>query len=283
MARGAALRGLPDELPAMAALAETGVANIRSPDQRYVGYFQMDVKLWNSGAYRGYPRNPELQLRWFTDYAVLVRQRKIAEGDADFGRDEARWGRWVGIVENPGAPAVNHYARRLEEAQALVAGDCLPTGAAPDSTPRPRCASRPAAASRAAISVRARCPAESCVAAAARDHDAGKARGRARALAAHAPAKTTTFTIKPRGKSASLRIAGHGVDEAGNATSGARNRSPSHALSRRNARPSACYHRRPCRRTRASPSRTRRTTSTASAAAGRSLACPRGCAASRAT
>jgi hypothetical protein len=88
MARAAAVRGLPEELPAMAAIAETGVANVRSPDRRYVGYFQMDVQGWNRGSYRGYPRNPELQLRWFTDHAVLVRQRRVADGDSGFGADE---------------------------------------------------------------------------------------------------------------------------------------------------------------------------------------------------
>jgi hypothetical protein len=220
MARGAALRGLPDELPAVAAIAETGVANIRSPDRRYVGYFQMDVKFWDAGVYRGYPKSPELQLRWFTDHAVLVRQRKIAEGDADFGRDEPGWGRWVGIVENPGAPAVSHYARRLEEAKQLVAGDCLPTGTVPDGSPPVlRVAAR--RSQQGTISVRARCPAETCVAAASVSTATGKPRGRARALEL-AAARTTTFALTPRGTSAALRVQVTAVDEAGNATSATR-------------------------------------------------------------
>ncbi len=215
MARGAALRGLPDELPAMAALAETGVANVRSPDRRYVGFFQMDVELWNAGPYRGYPRNPELQLRWFTDYAVRVRQQKIAEGDATFGQDDARWGRWVGIVENPGAPAVNHYQRRLAEARTLVNGDCLPDGATPDTAP-PVLRVATSRTQRGSIGVRARCPAEDCVAAAAATTSAGKARGRTRALQLSAR-KTTTFVLEPRGKSAPLRVQVTAVDQAGNA------------------------------------------------------------------
>lgn len=220
MARGAALRGLPDELPAIAAIAETGVANIRSPDRRYVGYFQMDVEFWNAGDYRGYPRNPELQLRWFADHAVLVRQRKIAEGDADFGRDEADWGRWVGIVENPGRPAVAHYARRLDEAKALVGGDCLPVGARPDVAP-PKLRIAVQRVQQGAIAVRARCPAEDCVAAVAVATRAGKPRGRARALALTAR-RTTTFAVRPRGASGPLRVQVTAVDEAGKAARAAR-------------------------------------------------------------
>ncbi|HEY6779508.1 MAG TPA: hypothetical protein VI111_01065 [Thermoleophilaceae bacterium] len=220
MARGAALRGLPDELPAMAALAETGVANIRSPDQRYVGYFQMDVKGWNRGSYRGYPRDPDLQLQWFTDYAVLARQQRIAEGDATVGQDPARWGRWVGIVENPGAPAVAHYQHRLDEARALVAGDCLPTGTTPDSTP-PSLRIRAARSQQGAIAVRTRCPSEDCVAGAVATTAGGKGRGRTPALQLHAGA-TTTLVLRPRGKPATLRVQVTAVDEAGNAARAAR-------------------------------------------------------------
>lgn len=220
MARGAAVRGLPDELPAMAALAETGVANIRSPDRRYVGYFQMDVQGWNRGPYRGYPSNPELQLRWFTDYAVLVRQQQIAEGDATFGSDDGRWGRWVGIVENPGAPAVQHYQRRLEEARALVGVNCLPTGSTPDTT-APPLRIKTARSQQGTIGVRTRCPAEACVAAVLATATAGKPRGRTRAISLTA-GKTTTLTLRPRGKPATLRVQVTAVDEAGNATSAVR-------------------------------------------------------------
>jgi hypothetical protein len=219
MARGAAVRGLPDELPAMAALAETGVANVRSPDRRYVGYFQMDVEGWNRGPYRGYPRNPELQLRWFTDHAVLVRQHRIADGDAGFGVDESGWGRWIGSVENPGKPATAHYQRRLEEARALVGGDCLPAGFAPDRTP-PALRITAARAQRAPIALRVRC-AEACVAGALATDADGRRRGRVRALALSA-ARTTTLSLAPRGKPGKLRVQVTAVDEAGNAAGGAR-------------------------------------------------------------
>jgi hypothetical protein len=214
MARGAAIRGLPGELPVMAAIAETGVANIPSPDRRYLGYFQMDVQFWNTGLYKGYPQNPVLQLRWFTDYAVLVRQRAIAEGDADFGADPEAWGRWVGVVENPGAPAVEHYARRLEEARALVGVHCLPTGFAPDRTP-PRVRVRTAQRQRGAISLRVRCTGEPCMAGATAFDARGKRRGSARATAV-ARGEATMLTISPRA-SRSLRVQVTAVDEVGNA------------------------------------------------------------------
>lgn len=219
MARGAAIRGLPDELPAMVALAETGVANVRSPDKRYVGYFQMDIELWNTGDYRGYPRDPALQLRWFTDWAVRVRQRAIAEGDVEYGRDPLQWGRWAGVVENPGAPAVSHYQSRLEEAQALVGGDCLPTGFVPD-TAAPVLKVRAAKRQQGSISLRVRCGGEPCMAGATAFDADDRRRGRARA-AAVTPGKATTLTIAPR-KSRSLRIEVTAADEAGTAATVAR-------------------------------------------------------------
>jgi hypothetical protein len=219
MARGAAVRGLPDELPAMAALAETGVANVRSPDRRYVGYFQMDVEGWNTGAYRGYPHNPELQLRWFTDHAVLVRQRRIADGDAGFGADESRWGHWIGSVENPGRPAAAHYQRRLEEARALVGGDCLPTGFAPDRTP-PALRMTAARVQQAPIAVRVRC-ADACVTGVLATDAGGRRRGRVRALALSA-GRTTTLSLAPRGAAGRLRVQVTAVDEAGNVATGTR-------------------------------------------------------------
>jgi hypothetical protein len=214
MARGAALRGLPDELPAMAALAETGVANIRSPDRRYVGFFQMDVKGWNRGEYRGYPHNPDLQLRWFTDHAVVVRQRAIAEGNAEFGRDEGRWGGWIGVVENPGAPVRVHYQRRLEEARALVGGDCRPTGSTADVT-APTLRTRAMRRQHGSITVRMRCPAEPCMAAAIVLDAKGRRRGHTGAVAVQAGASTMLSLMSRR--AAALRVQVTAVDEAGNA------------------------------------------------------------------
>jgi len=98
MARGAADRGLPHELPVMAGLAESGLRNLRGSS--FAGYFGMSLAL-NRGDYRGFPRNPDLQLRWFTDTAMLVRQRRVAEGRPDPAADPAGYGSWIADVERP--------------------------------------------------------------------------------------------------------------------------------------------------------------------------------------
>ena len=83
MARTAADRGLPHELPVMAAIAESGLRNLRGDS--YHGFFGMHESL-NSGDYRGFPRRPELQMKWFTDTASSVRRRLVAEAGARSGR-----------------------------------------------------------------------------------------------------------------------------------------------------------------------------------------------------
>src|SRR6186997_3010848 len=73
MARAAALRDVPQELPVMAALAESGLRNLNRRGNPFAGFFSMHRTL-NKGDYRGFPRNPQLQLDWFLDTAVIVRQ-----------------------------------------------------------------------------------------------------------------------------------------------------------------------------------------------------------------
>src|SRR5918911_3827058 len=80
MARASAVRDLPEALPVMAGLAESGLRNLRRRGNPFIGFFSMHRSL-NRGPYRGFPRDPDLQVRWFTDTAIAVRQRKIAEGD----------------------------------------------------------------------------------------------------------------------------------------------------------------------------------------------------------
>src|SRR4051794_31672295 len=74
MARAAALRDVPEELPVMAALAESGLRNLNRHGNPFAGFFSMHRSL-NTSPYRGFPKNPDLQLRWFLDTAVIVRQR----------------------------------------------------------------------------------------------------------------------------------------------------------------------------------------------------------------
>ncbi len=87
LAASAQKAGLPPELPVMAALVESGVANLRGGDADSVGFFQMRVGIWNKGEYAGYPDNPALQMKWFIDHALAVKQQRIAAGDAGFGKD----------------------------------------------------------------------------------------------------------------------------------------------------------------------------------------------------
>src|SRR5918994_939512 len=119
MARGAADRGLPHELPVMAAIGESGLRNLSGDS--YAGFFGMHVSL-NTGDYRGFPRNPDLQLRWFTDTATLVRQRRVAQGRPDPAKDPAAYGSWIADVERPAREYRSRYQTHLEEARGLIAG-----------------------------------------------------------------------------------------------------------------------------------------------------------------
>jgi hypothetical protein len=162
MARAAAERGLPHELPVMAAIAESGLRNLRGGS--YHGFFGMHESL-NSGDYRGFPRRPELQVRWFLDTAVAVRQRRVAEGGPDPAMDEEAFGLWIADVERPSPENRSGYQRHLEEARRLVAGRC----AAPvsgDLVPplfRTRIAARQHPLAAGGIAVRVRCPDSDCL------------------------------------------------------------------------------------------------------------------------
>ena len=131
MARGAADRGLPHELPVMAAIAESGLRNLSG--DTYAGFFGMHQSL-NTGDYRGFPRNPDLQLRWFGDTARLVRQRGVAEGRPDPAKDPAAYGSWIADVERPAREYRSRYQTHLEEARGLIAGKCA-APAVDDTTP----------------------------------------------------------------------------------------------------------------------------------------------------
>ncbi len=163
MARGAAERGLPHELPIMAAIAESGIRNIRGTS--YHGFFGMHESL-STGAYRGFPRNPELQLDWFLDTAMLVRQRLLARGRPDPAASSSTYGEWIAGVERPAPENRSAYQPHLAEARRLVAGKCAPPHS-DDATP-PRLVARVATPQRPSapggIVVRGRCPDNDCLA-----------------------------------------------------------------------------------------------------------------------
>jgi hypothetical protein len=120
LAKQADKAGLPPELPVMASLVESGVKNLNFGDADSVGFFQMRVGIWNQGAYAGYPDKPELQAKWFIDQALAVKRKAIAGGDANFGKDPAKFGEWIANVEQPAAQYRGRYQLRLGEARKLL-------------------------------------------------------------------------------------------------------------------------------------------------------------------
>jgi hypothetical protein len=121
MARGMQDAGLPGELPVMASLVESGLRNLPYGDADSVGFFQMRQGIWDRGAYAGYLARPELQLRWFADHAIAVREARRAAGDLTYGEDPATWGEWIASIEQPAVQYRGRYQPRLAEAQALLA------------------------------------------------------------------------------------------------------------------------------------------------------------------
>lgn len=224
MARGAADRGLPHELPVMAGIAESGLRNLRGDS--YSGFFGMHESL-NSGDYRGFPRHPDLQLRWFLDTAGLVRQRRVAVGRPDPAQDPSAYGSWIADVERPAPENRSRYQPYLDEARSLIAGKC----AAPrsDDTTPPRLETRIAALQHplatGGIVVSVRCPDHDCLA------GATAALGtRIRRAAAREPAVrgfTTLTASVPRaarrdiraGRTVHAEVTAIAVDTAANPTS----------------------------------------------------------------
>ena len=122
MASTALRARLPAELPVMAALVESGLQNSSFGDADAVGYFQMRVSIWNAGAYAGFAEDPELQLQWFIDQALLVEQQRVADGAsiAELLNDDQGYGDWIADVERPAEQFRGRYQLRLDEARGLI-------------------------------------------------------------------------------------------------------------------------------------------------------------------
>ena len=162
MGRAVAEHGLPHELPVMAALTESGLQNLRGSS--FSGYFGMSRAL-NRGDYRGFPRNPDLQVRWFTDTAMLVRQRRVAEGRPDPADDPAAYGSWIADVERPARDYRSRYQTHLDEARGMIANKCA-APESPDSTAprlRIRIDTTQQPLSTGGITLSARCPDNDCL------------------------------------------------------------------------------------------------------------------------
>ena len=118
MGREAEKRGLPAELPVMAALVEANLQNLDYGDASSLGYFQMLETIWNKGEYAGYADKPELQLKWFLDTAEGVKNQRISRGlPVD---DPSQFGVWIADTERPAEQYRGRYQLRLEEARGLL-------------------------------------------------------------------------------------------------------------------------------------------------------------------
>jgi hypothetical protein len=131
MAYGATIRGVPGELPVMAALVESDLRNLPPNDSDYAGFFQMRIAIWDRPPYTGFATNPQLQLNWFVDTALAVLASKRAN-DPLYGASEERYGEWVADVERPAEQFRGRYQPRLGEARTLIGAGCVP-----DATPPP--------------------------------------------------------------------------------------------------------------------------------------------------
>ena len=213
MARAAALRDVPQELPVMAALAESGLRNLHRRGNPFAGFFSMHRSL-NKGDYVGFPRNPQLQLDWFLDTAVIVRQREIADGAEDYAAGSEGLGLWVADVERPAPQNRDGYQPYLDDADALLTESCRPTSHTPDTRPPPL-RIMASGRQRNAIVVTARCPREACVVGA---QAAPRRRVRAAAVV-ESDNEAVELTLRARARrSAKLVVTVTAVDASGNAT-----------------------------------------------------------------
>jgi hypothetical protein len=111
-------RGLPPELPVMAALVESHLTNLNYGDADSVGFFQMRLGVWNSGDYAGYSNRPELQLKWFLDQAEAVKRQRIAAGKPV--EDPGSYGDWIADIERPAVQYRGRYQLQLDDARELL-------------------------------------------------------------------------------------------------------------------------------------------------------------------
>ena len=103
----------------MAALESSGLRNLRSGDRDSVGFFQMRTGIWDRGPYAGFADHPELQLKWFLDQALAVKQRASPRVTRASAGPEPL-GDWIADVERPAEQLRGRYQLRLDQAQFLA-------------------------------------------------------------------------------------------------------------------------------------------------------------------
>ena len=135
MAHQAQKRGLPPELPVMAALVESNLQNLNYGDADSVGFFQMRLSYWNRPPYTGFPDNPQKQIDWFLDTAEHVKAQRQATGQPT--DDPNHYGDWIADIERPAAQYRGRYQPKLTDAQTLLktAGNTPPAEAAVETVP----------------------------------------------------------------------------------------------------------------------------------------------------
>jgi hypothetical protein len=133
LAARAMMVGIPEELPVMAALVESGVQSHFPGDADSVGFFQMRVSVWNKGAYSGYPDKPQLQVKWFLDQAAAVRNNAMLRGDRSFFETTAGYGRWIDEALRPSTTRRATYQQALEPSRKLIADGRVLAGSWPFS------------------------------------------------------------------------------------------------------------------------------------------------------
>lgn len=113
----AAKHGLPRELPVMASLVESSLHNDNFGDRDSLGYFQMRTSIWDNGQYAGYPNDPALQVKWFIDQALAVKNQMP---DRHFGSNPANFGEWIDEIERPAEEYRGRYQLQLDTARELL-------------------------------------------------------------------------------------------------------------------------------------------------------------------
>lgn len=124
MAALAFQRGLPPELPVMAALAESDL-NPAHQDSQYPtgrGLFNMRTDVWDRGAYAGFASDPLLQVTWFLDSALSLQSRRVSQGFDAYGTEPADYVDWIIEVQRPPSERRGRFENRLAEARRLIRG-----------------------------------------------------------------------------------------------------------------------------------------------------------------
>jgi cell wall-associated NlpC family hydrolase len=99
----------------MASLQESSLTNDPTPDEYgSIGYFQL-IPSWGAEQ-----RTPEAQLHWFIRQAVALKEKRLAQGVGDFGKNPDKYWEWIADVERPAEQYRHEYAKRLPEAQGLL-------------------------------------------------------------------------------------------------------------------------------------------------------------------